>query len=52
VILAIPNSRSPLGPYLVEEYRGEGKYVLASIQDRKLINDGAEVEEKDLTLVE
>ena len=51
-MLSVPGSRADSGPYQIEDYRGEGKYVLSSIEDGKLINDGAEVKEEALTLVE
>ena len=51
-MLTVPDSRAYTGPYQIEEYRGHGKYVLSKIDDGKPINDGAEVEEETLTLIE
>ena len=52
MVLSVPDSRADIGPYQIEEYRGQGKYVLSSIEDGKPINNGAEVKEEALTLIE
>ncbi|KAL9632055.1 MAG: hypothetical protein Q9204_003953 [Flavoplaca sp. TL-2023a] len=52
VMLSDPGSRAQSGPYHVAAYRGNGKYVLANVEDGTAVNGGALVEEKDLTLLE